>query len=157
MNPQAGALREQDIDCPIIDPYDPTWCPSEEYFPIKCNCHAYYRCFTLIPGKPLVPCIYKCWPYDLVFDPNTKSCVKEPQAPPGTCYATNVTHSTTPKPTQPTQPTTLPTVPTTKPTVPTTKPTVPTTKPTVPTTRPTTPTTRPTVPTTTGKISLIYL
>ena len=70
-------------------------------------------------GKPMVPCVYKCKPFDLVFDPNTKSCVKEDQAPPGTCYTTSTRPPTGTTPTKP------PTTP--KPTTPTTKPTVPTT------------------------------
>ena len=29
-----------DFDCPIIDPNNPQWCPSDsngEYYPVKCN------------------------------------------------------------------------------------------------------------------------
>ena len=39
-----------------------------------------------------------------MFDPNTKSCVREDVAPPGTCFDTS-----TPKPTSTTTPTTMPT------------------------------------------------
>merc|ERR1711963_3550 len=89
-----------DFDCPVIDPTDTaTWCPQGiDYYPVPCNCHAYYRCFTQNNGE-VRPCIYKCKPYDLVYDPNTKSCVNYDQAPPGTCFTTS---------TRPTEPTATP-------------------------------------------------
>merc|ERR1711956_91825 len=68
-----------------------------------------------------IPCIYKCKPVDLVFDPNTKSCTKEDQAPPGTCY-------TTPPITTPIVPTDPPTEPITPTTTPTTTPATTTTE-----------------------------
>jgi len=143
MNREAELLN--DYDCPVIDPYDPTWCSNGPgFYPVPCNCHAYYRCFVMDINMPLIPCIYKCKPVDLVFDPNTKSCTKEDQAPPGTCYTTPTTEdpntTPTPKPTT-TQPETLPTttaIPTT--TQPPTTTTIPTTTTTpIPTTT-TTPT-----------------
>merc|ERR1719433_1522171 len=77
-----------------------------------------------------MPCIYKCWPYDLVYDPNTKSCVKEDQAPPGTCFTTSTKPpvSTTPM-TDPTDPITTPTIPTDPTTIPTEPTTTTTTTP----------------------------
>merc|ERR1712141_603894 len=77
--------------------------------------------------------------HDLVFDPNTKSCVKEDAAPPGTCFDTSTLPPTATTPTTTTTPTTMPTTTTT-----------PTTMPT--TTTPTTTTT--TTPATTGPSSL---
>ena len=67
--------------------------------------------------EPLIPCIYKCKPFDLVYNPDNKSCSKEDQAPPGICYTT----PTTPNP----EPTTTQTEPLTEPT--TSKPTMPAT------------------------------
>jgi hypothetical protein len=125
MNPEYAAY--QDFDCPVIDPVDSeTWCVNgADFYPVPCNCHAYYRCFTMEAGKPMVPCVYKCKPFDLVFDPNTKSCVKEDQAPPGTCYTTS---TRPPTGTTPTKPPTTPKPTTASTTTP--KPTVPTTVPT---------------------------
>ena len=52
------------------------------------NCHAYVRCVpTETPGY-YRPCIYKCEPYTLIFDPNTGSCEYPNQAPPGLCVDT---------------------------------------------------------------------
>merc|ERR1711963_816387 len=118
-NPQGHNLRA--YDCPVIDPNDPQWCPADsngQYYPVDCNCHAYYRCevHSATDFTPK-PCIYKCVPHDLVFDPNTKSCVKEDSAPPGICY--NTPPRTTPLvPTTTTQPTEPPTTSTDPPTDP---------------------------------------
>merc|ERR1711944_80327 len=89
-NPQGHNLRA--YDCPVVDPNDPQWCPADsngQYYPVDCNCHAYYRCeiHSATDFTPK-PCIYKCLPHDFVFDPNTKSCVREDEAPPGICYNT---------------------------------------------------------------------
>merc|ERR1712018_875351 len=124
-NPQGnvalGFDEGPDFDCPIIDPNDPTWCDANsegQYYPVKCNCHAYYRC-EIHSNNDFTPkpCIYKCVPHDLVFDPNTKSCVKEDSAPPGICY--NTPPRTTPiVPTPTTKPTEPPTTSTDPPTDP---------------------------------------
>ena len=55
---------------------------------ISGNCHAYFRCFQRTPDGPLLPCIYWCEPCSLVFDPNSKNCVYELEAPSGTCFDT---------------------------------------------------------------------
>merc|ERR1712227_801964 len=137
-NPEGQAAI--DFDCPVIDPTDTaTWCPQGiDYYPVPCNCHAYYRCFTQDNGE-VRPCIYKCKPYDLVYDPNTKSCVNYDQAPPGTCFTTSTrpTEGTTAEPTpEPTpEPTTEPTPePTPEPTTTTEEPTTTTEEPTTITT-----------------------
>merc|ERR1719266_2922024 len=133
MNPEYAAY--QDFDCPVIDPADSdTWCINgPDFYPVPCNCHAYYRCFQMELNQPLVPCVYKCKPFDLVFDPNTKSCVKEDQAPPGTCYTTSTRPpdtTPTPEPTTPAPTTTTTPEPTPAPTTTTTPaPTTTTTTP----------------------------
>jgi len=133
-------------DCGVIDP---AWCEADDegqLFSIPCNCHAYFSCNILDASAKLKPCPHWCEPRSLVFDPNTQSCVKFDQAPPGVCYDT----PSTPDPTVPT----TEFVPTTTP-EPTPEPTTEkkTTTPKITTPEPTTtpkPTTTP-EPTTTPK------
>jgi len=54
---------------------------------------------TDIPGI-FRPCIEKCDPYSLIFNPNTGGCVYDSMAPPGVCQDTPP-----PPPTGPTEPT----------------------------------------------------
>merc|ERR1712038_1331330 len=85
-------------DCGVIDP---AWCEADDegqLFSIPCNCHAYFSCNILDASAKLKPCPHWCEPRSLVFDPNTQSCVKFDQAPPGVCYDT----PSTPDPTSPT-------------------------------------------------------
>ena len=79
-------------------------------------------------GGKLTACIYKCEPYDLVFDPGTQVCVFEIDAPPGTCFDTPPPNSTTTPPMTTT--TTTTTTPRSTTTTPTTTPRSTTTTPT---------------------------
>jgi hypothetical protein len=132
-------------ECPQINT---TWCtkPESDFYPMPCNCHAYFRCVQLTATGPLLPCIYWCNPCDLVFDPNTKVCVFEPEAPPGTCFSTPTKPPTTPEPTTPEPTTPEPTTPEPTTTSTSTTTTTPITTPTSTTTPTTTPTTPPPYP-----------
>merc|ERR1712038_1544054 len=102
-----------DGDCPVFTDED---CTEEgKRYRVACNCHAYMWC--LDRGEDtLNACFYKCNPTSLIFDPQTELCVKQDQAPPGTCFDTPSTimpptdqTTTTPKPTTTTETTTTPT------------------------------------------------
>ncbi len=113
---------------------------------------------TEIPGY-YRPCIYKCEPYELIFDPNTGSCEYPDQAPPGLCVDTPeptftppaTDDTTTEKPTttteEPTTTTEEPTTTTEEPTTTTEEPTTTTEEPTTTTEEPTTTTEEPTTTT----------
>ncbi|TRY78221.1 hypothetical protein TCAL_15316, partial [Tigriopus californicus] len=80
-----SGISKDDPDCPLITP---EICVAADFFPVPCNCHAFVRCFQMDFDGPLMPCIYKCSPYDLIFSPNEGVCVLEIEAPPGICFDT---------------------------------------------------------------------
>ena len=79
-----------DPDCPLVTDEMCIGAEEGEYLPVPCNCHAYVRCITFETDGEKRACIYKCEPYDLIFDDNTNVCVNEDQAPPGICIDTPV-------------------------------------------------------------------
>ncbi|TRY78340.1 hypothetical protein TCAL_15314 [Tigriopus californicus] len=69
-----SGIPDDDPNCPIVTP---DICVSADFFPVPCNCHAYVRCSQMDTDGPLMPCIYKCKPYDLIFSPNQAVCVND--------------------------------------------------------------------------------
>ena len=51
-------------------------CPAPGFFPFEDNCHEFYVCQEVLPGKLLADQLYRC-PDRYLFDEDTRRCQRE--------------------------------------------------------------------------------